>query len=218
MGVLRQFRRRGKARRLGRGRLPPIWDDYIARRRLYPPAEVRIMIWVGLILGLLAYQALRLVPNHQPTEPAPFVGEPADFFAEARRSKALLEAQAGAPPPVTAATGDRRGGIAAQAGGVHVVDGDTFDVAGIRVRIADVDTPEVAGRCAFETRLAARATDRIRQLLQSGPFELHPIAGRDEDRYGRKLRIVTRNGRSLGDQLVAEGLARTWSGRREPWC
>ena len=34
--------------------------------------------------------------------------------------------------------------------------------------------------------------------------------GRDEDRYGRKLRVVVRNGRSLGDQLVSEGLARTW--------
>lgn len=65
----------------------------------------------------------------------------------------------------------------------------------------------------------ARATARMRVLLNAGPFELHPLSsGRDEDRYGRKLRIVTRGGRSLGDQLVAEGLARTWSGRREPWC
>ena len=59
----------------------------------------------------------------------------------------------------------------------------------------------------------------MRVLLNQGPFELHPLlSGRDRDRYGRALRIVTRNGRSLGDQLVAEGLARTWSGRREPWC
>jgi endonuclease YncB( thermonuclease family) len=58
----------------------------------------------------------------------------------------------------------------------------------------------------------------MRELLHAGPFELERIPGRDEDRYGRKLRVVTRNGRSLGDQLVAEGLARTWSGRREPWC
>jgi endonuclease YncB( thermonuclease family) len=55
-------------------------------------------------------------------------------------------------------------------------------------------------------------------LLAAGPFELETIGGRDEDLYGRKLRIVTRDGRSIGDQLVAEGLARTWSGRREPWC
>ncbi len=101
---------------------------------------------------------------------------------------------------------------------VRVVDGDTFDFGEIRVRIADIDTPEVEGRCARESELAAQATLRMRQLLDQGPFELQPISGRDEDRYGRKLRIVTRGGRSLGDQMVSEGLARTWTGRREPWC
>lgn len=101
---------------------------------------------------------------------------------------------------------------------VRVIDGDTFDYAGTRVRVADIDTPELRGRCAFEIQLAARATRRMGALLAAGPFELHPIPGRDEDRYGRKLRVVTRDGRSLGDRLVAEGLARTWTGRREPWC
>jgi micrococcal nuclease len=102
---------------------------------------------------------------------------------------------------------------------VRVIDGDTFDHAGVRIRIADIDTPEVRGRCAEETELAARATRRMAALLREGPFELQPTPdGRDEDRYGRKLRIVTRDGRSLGDRLVAEGLARTWTGRREPWC
>ena len=101
---------------------------------------------------------------------------------------------------------------------VRVIDGDTFDYRGMRVRVADIDTPERAGRCAEESALAARATTRMRELVAAGPFTLEPISGRDEDRYGRKLRIVTRGGRSLGDQLVSEGLARTWSGRREPWC
>lgn len=44
------------------------------------------------------------------------------------------------------------------------------------------------------------------------------IGNRDADRYGRKLRVLVRNGRSLGDVLVNEGLARTWNGAREPWC
>ena len=102
---------------------------------------------------------------------------------------------------------------------VRVIDGDTFDYDGMRVRIADIDTPELGGRCAYETELAGQATQRMRGLLAAGPFELHSLPnGRDEDRYGRKLRIVTRDGQSLGDVLVAEGLARTWSGRREPWC
>lgn len=102
---------------------------------------------------------------------------------------------------------------------VRVIDGDTFDYRGERIRIADIDTPELDGRCPAEKARAARAAGRMRALLAAGPFELHPLAGgRDEDRYGRKLRIVTRGGRSLGDMLVAEGLARTWTGRRAPWC
>ncbi len=101
---------------------------------------------------------------------------------------------------------------------VSITDGDTFRYRGSKIRIADIDTPEVRGRCAHERKLAARATDRMEALLRGGPFEMRPIPGRDEDRYGRKLRVIVRNGRSLGDQLVAEGLARTWEGRRRPWC
>jgi endonuclease YncB( thermonuclease family) len=100
---------------------------------------------------------------------------------------------------------------------VRVIDGDTFDYAGERIRIADIDTPEVRGRCPEERAQAALATRRLRALLAAGPFEL-VRSGRDEDRYGRKLRVVVRDGRSVGDMLVAEGLARTWTGRREPWC
>lgn len=103
------------------------------------------------------------------------------------------------------------------AGAVRVIDGDTFDYGGERIRIADIDTPEVRGRCPEERAQAALATQRLRALLASGPFEL-VRSGRDQDRYGRKLRVVVRDGRSIGDMLVAEGLARTWSGRREPWC
>lgn len=142
------------------------------------------MVWAGLLLGLLLFQALRLWS-------APY-----------------------APIDAYAGPGAERG-----SGSVRVIDGDTFDHGGVRIRIADIDTPEIRGRCAHETALAARATRRMRALLTAGPFELHPLRnGRDEDRYGRKLRIVTRGGQSLGDVLVAEGLARTWSGRREPWC
>jgi len=115
----------------------------------------------------------------------------------------------GPPSPAAAQAVDRRP--------VRIVDGDTFHYGADKIRIADIDTPEVEGQCAEERALAARATDRMEELLLAGPFELHPV-DRDEDQYGRKLRVVTRDGESLGDQLVGEGLARTWSGRREPWC
>ena len=100
-----------------------------------------------------------------------------------------------------------------------VVDGDTFWLAGRKIRVADIDTPEIGEpKCDAEYQLGMRATLRFTQLLNAGPFTLNKIGNRDTDRYGRELRVVMRNGRSIGDQLVAEGLARTWTGRREPWC
>ncbi len=105
-------------------------------------------------------------------------------------------------------------------GGVNcVVDGDTFWIDGEKVRIADIDTPEThPARCAEEQRLGNAATDRLQSLLNQGNFELRSIS-RDTDRYGRKLRVVERDGESLGGVLVSEGLARFYEGgRRDGWC
>lgn len=100
-----------------------------------------------------------------------------------------------------------------------VVDGDTFWLDGVKIRVADIDTPEISEpRCDAEYALGVRARDRLLDLLNQGPFSLERIGSRDQDQYGRKLRVVVREGTSLGDMLVAEGLARTWTGRREPWC
>jgi endonuclease YncB( thermonuclease family) len=100
-----------------------------------------------------------------------------------------------------------------------VVDGDTIWLDGVKIRVADIDTPEISSpRCDAEYALGIKARDRLVVLLNGGEFALEPIGNRDEDRYGRKLRVIVRRGRSLGDQLVSEGLARTWTGRREPWC
>jgi endonuclease YncB( thermonuclease family) len=99
-----------------------------------------------------------------------------------------------------------------------VIDGDTFTLNGTRIRIADIDAPETRNaQCAAEARLGLRATERLRTLLNEGPFELGGYA-RETDRYGRKLRIVRRNGQSIGAILVREGLARRWSGTRRGWC
>lgn len=99
-----------------------------------------------------------------------------------------------------------------------VVDGDTFWFADEKYRIADIDTPEThPARCAEEAALGEAATERLRNWLNEGAFSLDDIE-RDIDTYGRKLRIVTRGGESVGGQLVAEGLARSWEGHRRPWC
>lgn len=99
-----------------------------------------------------------------------------------------------------------------------VVDGDTFRYRGLIYRVADIDTPETRdAMCATERALGEQAKQRLRTLLNAGPFAIEGYV-RDEDMYGRKLRIITRDGQSLGMMLVGEGLAREWDGSRHPWC
>lgn len=99
-----------------------------------------------------------------------------------------------------------------------VVDGDTFWLDGEKVRIADINAPETHGAgCPGEQARGEAATRRLIALLNAGPFRLEP-AERERDRYGRLLRTVVRGGRSIGGQLVAEGLAEPWQGRRGDWC
>lgn len=110
-------------------------------------------------------------------------------------------------------------GFCHSGGGTNcVVDGDSFWFRGDKYRIADIDTPETHGpRCDAEAALGRQATQRLQVLLNDGAFSLEG-GERETDRYGRALRIVMRNGRSIGGMLVAEGLAREWDAARHPWC
>jgi endonuclease YncB( thermonuclease family) len=137
---------------------------------------------------------------------------------------ALLPLAAFAAEPPRAADGEAA--RFAPCEGAHrvtcVVDGDTFWYLGEKVRVADINAPEVSEpACAREAELGRRATVRLIALLNAGPFTLGANAdgtGRNRDRYGRLLRTVARGGASLGGQLVGEGLAERWQGHRGSWC
>lgn len=104
---------------------------------------------------------------------------------------------------------------------IRVIDGDTFEdtADNITYRIENIDTPETGSRarCAAERDLGNRATRAARTLIaNAGNLEIHPT-GRI-DRYDRAIALVVVDGRDFGQTLIAEGLARPWRGRREPWC
>ena len=100
-----------------------------------------------------------------------------------------------------------------------VVDGDTIHHDGVIIRIEGIDTPEThRAKCDSERALGMRATERLLELINAGPFDIVQKGRRDTDKYGRKLRVLERRGRSFGDTLIAEGLARPWEGRRRSWC
>jgi endonuclease YncB( thermonuclease family) len=99
-----------------------------------------------------------------------------------------------------------------------VVDGDTFYLAGQKIRIADIDAPETHDyRCPSELELGNRASDRLHTLLNSGAISMSGI-GRDRDVYGRLLRNVAVNGQDVGETLIDEGLAHRYVSGKLPWC
>ena len=135
-------------------------------------------------------------------------------WLDALWSGANAQALAGAAPGESA-----RFGYCHIGGGYNcVVDGDTIWFRGQKIRVADIDAPETHDyRCNSEKALGDRATNRLHDLLETGQITLQSI-DRDEDTYGRKLRIVFVNGESVGETLVSEGLARYYGGGRRPWC
>jgi hypothetical protein len=52
---------------------------------------------------------------------------------------------------------------------IYVVDGDTIEALGKRIRLVGFDAPELGGHahCGLERMLAARATSRLRQMIKS---------------------------------------------------
>lgn len=100
-----------------------------------------------------------------------------------------------------------------------VVDGDTIWAGGEKIRLADIDAPEIfSPGCAAEKALGGRATMRLAALLNEGQVELRKSGARDRDKYGRLLRVATVDGRSVGQALVNEGLAYKWGAHRQGWC
>ncbi|MFN3425917.1 MAG: thermonuclease family protein [Novosphingobium meiothermophilum] len=98
-----------------------------------------------------------------------------------------------------------------------VHDGDTLHCGQERVRIANIDAPELPGSPKCDSRRgkpgwcdydkARESRDALIAFLGKGRVM---IKRQGKDRYGRTLARVTVNGRDAGAWLVSIGLARPW--------
>ena len=220
------MRRRGNFRRDRRGRpsgLPPDLVVMLDAERRRRTLRRYLPLWGGAILVGLA---IGIVPSLWPSRPqtinvpAPTIA-PATLPEEQTTNDDKSWSSRGEEEPAPLPTGRAVSfGFCHTGGGINcVVDGDTIWIAGQNVRVADIDAPETHDyRCPQEKALGDRATQRLIQLVNSGPVTLEPIGDRDADSYGRKLRLVMVNGASVGDTLVSEGLARYYEGGKRPWC
>lgn len=100
-----------------------------------------------------------------------------------------------------------------------VVDGDTFWYEGVKYRISDINTPEISQpACERERQLGHQAQVALLETLNGTGLTLEQQERRDTDKYGRKLRVVMQDGQSIGDTLIAQGLAHRWEGHKLSWC
>lgn len=99
-------------------------------------------------------------------------------------------------------------GFAPVAGAARASDGDSFRMEGERIRLLDIDAPELDQTCqdasGADWRCGEAARDAMARLLASGPVECRP---QDRDQYGRLLAHCDVNGRDIAAAMVASGLA-----------
>lgn len=87
-----------------------------------------------------------------------------------------------------------------------VADGGTFWYKGEKIVIADIVSPGIDNaRCDGERKVGFAAKLRLLNLLNAGSFSMN--AAGQPDKAGSP-RVISRDGRSLGGQMVNEGLAR----------
>lgn len=100
---------------------------------------------------------------------------------------------------------------------VTVHDGDSIRCGRERIRLVNIDAPELPDSpkckdyrrsyawCDFDARYRSR--DALRGFLSRGKVMIERAG---VDRYGRTLASVTVNGQDAGAYLVSVGLARWW--------
>lgn len=108
---------------------------------------------------------------------------------------------------------------------VRVLDGDTVEVHAhiwpdqvvrTAVRLADIDTPELRGRCEAEEAAARRARDRVQDMVTQAGGRLWLRDVRLGKYAGRVLGTLwTADGLDLGRDLVSAGLAVPYEQRRD---
>jgi endonuclease YncB( thermonuclease family) len=97
--------------------------------------------------------------------------------------------------------------LADSAGRLTVIDGDTFDVGGTRVRLFGVDAPEQDQTCTRGGTIwecGAWVTEQVTALYGN---QLATCTRVETDRYDREISRCTVAGTDLGQALVLAGLA-----------
>lgn len=84
---------------------------------------------------------------------------------------------------------------------LRIIDGDTFEFKGEKIRIRGVDTPELRAKCQKERALALAAKSELERLLSSS----FKIMASGKDKYGRTVADVYIQNKNIADILINSG-------------
>ena len=92
-------------------------------------------------------------------------------------------------------------------GPARVVDGDTLEVRGTRVRLHGIDAPESKQRCRSAERTWPCGHEATRALARRVGSRTVACEERDQDRYGRIVGVCRVGGEDVNAWMAAEGWA-----------
>ncbi len=93
-------------------------------------------------------------------------------------------------------------------GAIRVIDGDTLDVGGTRVRLHGIDAPEATQTCDTADGRRWSCGDWVsREVRARYQGQTALCEAVDQDRYGRIVARCAVRGQDMGAALVADGLA-----------
>ena len=97
------------------------------------------------------------------------------------------------------------------AGQASIIDGDTLEIHGTRIRLWGIDAPESTQLCrgddSLQYRCGAKAANDLDAFIARRPVNCIPM---DLDQYGRTVATCSAGGADLGEWLVRGGLALDW--------
>src|SRR3954469_21639836 len=97
-------------------------------------------------------------------------------------------------------------------GQATVIDGDTLEIHGTRIRLWGIDAPESSQLCrgedSLQYRCGATSANDLDAFIARRPVSCQ---SRDLDRYGRTVATCLVGGVDLGDWLVRNSLVLDWT-------
>jgi endonuclease YncB( thermonuclease family) len=129
------------------------------------------------------------------------------------------------PPPASAGVVARSDAYPADV--IRVIDGDTFEArvrvwpgldVETKVRLRNIDAPELHAHCADELAKAQAARTALQTMLSAGGVTISRVG---IDKYGGRVdaTVATRETADVSAALLNGGFARSYGGgRRGGWC